>query len=118
MHEFIKEMEMAYAAADIIISRAGAMSVTEICVAGKPVVLLCLFHMRRKITRHRMQMYLVKKQAALIVKDSEAKEKLVNTVIALSKDAVLQDTLKQNIKALAITNADEIIAKEILEIIK
>jgi UDP-N-acetylglucosamine--N-acetylmuramyl-(pentapeptide) pyrophosphoryl-undecaprenol N-acetylglucosamine transferase len=60
-------------------------------------------------------MNLVNKQAALLVKDNEAKEKLVETVIGLSKDGSLQQTLKTNIHALAITNADEIIAKEILK---
>lgn len=116
INEFIKEMEMAYAAADIIISRAGAMSVTEICVAGKPVVFVPFPHAAEDHQTSNA-MYLVKKQAALIVKDSEVKEKLVSTVIALSKDQVLQNSLTKHIKELAVTNADEIIAKEILEII-
>jgi len=117
MHEFIKEMEMAYAAADIIISRAGAMSVTEICVAGKPVVFVPFPHAAEDHQTSNA-MYLVNKQAALVVKDSEAKEKLVSTVTALANDPARQETLKQNIKALAVTNADEIIAKQILETIR
>ena len=116
IHAFIKEMEMAYAAADIIISRAGAMSVTEICVAGKPVIFVPFPHAAEDHQTSNA-MYLVKKQAALTVKDSEVKEKLVSTVIALSKDGMLKSSLSKHIKELAVTNADEIIAKEILEII-
>ena len=61
-------------------------------------------------------MNLVNKNAALIVKDNEAKEKLVATVIDLSKNEKLQQQLKNNIIPLAITSADETIAKEILKI--
>ncbi len=116
IHEFIKEMEMAYAAADIIISRAGAMSVTEICVAGKPVVFVP-FPYAAEDHQTSNAMYLVRKQAALMVKDSEAKEKLVSTVIELSKDTGLQNSMAEHIKALAVTDADEKIATEILKII-
>ncbi len=112
--DFITQMEMAYAAADIVISRAGAMSVTELCVAGKPTVFVP-FPLAAEDHQTSNAMNLVKKEAALIVRDSEAKEKLVDTVIQLSKDEALQQTLKTNIHALAITNANEVIAKEILK---
>jgi UDP-N-acetylglucosamine--N-acetylmuramyl-(pentapeptide) pyrophosphoryl-undecaprenol N-acetylglucosamine transferase len=115
VNDFIKEMEMAYAAADIVISRAGAMSVSELCVAGKPVVFVP-FPFAAEDHQTSNAMYLVNKQAALIVKDGEAKARLVETVMALSKDEALQQTLAKNSKALAIVNADEIIAKEILSI--
>ena len=114
VNDFIKEMEMAYAAADIVISRAGAMAVTELCVAGKPTVFVP-FPLAAENHQTSNAMSLVNKQAALMIKDSEAKEKLVDTVINLSKNEVLQQTLKNNIHALAISNADEIIAKEILK---
>ncbi|MES2330217.1 MAG: undecaprenyldiphospho-muramoylpentapeptide beta-N-acetylglucosaminyltransferase [Bacteroidota bacterium] len=114
--EFIKDMEMGYAAADIVISRAGAMAVTELCVAGKPTVFVP-YPLAAEDHQTSNAMNLVNKQAALIVKDSETKEKLVDTVISLSKDETLQQTLKANIHVLAITNADEIIAKEILKYI-
>jgi UDP-N-acetylglucosamine--N-acetylmuramyl-(pentapeptide) pyrophosphoryl-undecaprenol N-acetylglucosamine transferase len=115
--EFIKEMEMGYAAADIVISRAGAMAVTELCVAGKPTVFVP-YPLAAEDHQTSNAMNLVNKQAALLVKDNEAKEKLIETVISLSKDGSLQQTLKTNIHALAITNADEIIAKEILKYIQ
>ncbi len=116
VNDFIKEMEMAYAAADIVISRAGAMAVTELCVAGKPSVFVP-FPFAAEDHQTANAMALVNKQAALIVKDDRAKDLLVDTVISLSKDEKLQEQLKTNIHALAITNADEIIAKEILKTI-
>ncbi len=117
VNDFIREMEMAYAAADIVISRAGAMAVTELCVTGKPSVFVP-FPFAAEDHQTANAMALVNKKAALIVNDYQAKEQLVSTVIHLSKDTVLQETLKTNIHALAITNADEIIAKEILKTIR
>jgi len=114
VNEFIQEMDMAYAAADIVISRAGAISVTELCVAGKPTVFVPYpFASEDHQTSNAMR--LVRKDAALMVKDDEVKEKLVTTVIDLSKNELLQQKMADNMKALAIGNADEIIAKEILK---
>jgi UDP-N-acetylglucosamine--N-acetylmuramyl-(pentapeptide) pyrophosphoryl-undecaprenol N-acetylglucosamine transferase len=115
--EFIKEMEMGYAAADIVISRAGAMAVTELCVAAKPTVFVP-YPLAAEDHQTSNAMNLVNKQAALLVKDNEAKNRLVETVVSLSKDEALQQTLQTNIHALAITNADDIIAKEILKSIQ
>lgn len=114
--DFITEMEKAYAAADIVISRAGAMAVAELCVAKKPVVFVPFPHAAEDHQTVNAQ-HLVNKQAALMVKDSEAKEKLVATVMALAINEQLQTELKINISSLAVTNADEVIAKEILRII-
>lgn len=117
VNDFIKEMEMAYAAADVVISRAGAMSVTELCVAGKPTVFVP-FPLAAEDHQTSNAMNLVNKQAALMVNDKEAKEKLVSTVIALSRDEMLQQQLHTNCKAMAVINADEVIAKEILKHIR
>ncbi len=114
--DFIKEMEMAYAAADIVISRAGAMAVAELCVAKKPAVFVP-FPFAAEDHQTVNAKHLVEKQAALMVKDSEAKDKLVATVLALAINEQLQTELKINISSLAITNADEVIAKEILRTI-
>jgi UDP-N-acetylglucosamine--N-acetylmuramyl-(pentapeptide) pyrophosphoryl-undecaprenol N-acetylglucosamine transferase len=111
---FIKEMEMAYAAADIVISRAGAMAVTELCVVGKPAVFVP-YPLAAEDHQTSNAANLVNKHAALMVKDSDAKEKLVPAVIGLARDEAMQETLKQNIRLLAICNADEVIAKEILK---
>ena len=116
VNEFIKEMEMVYAAADVVISRAGAMSVTELCVVAKPTIFVP-FPFAAEDHQTINAMHLVNKQAALIVKDANAKEELINTVIDLSGDEALQKVLEENIKNFAIKNADEVIAKKILELI-
>jgi UDP-N-acetylglucosamine--N-acetylmuramyl-(pentapeptide) pyrophosphoryl-undecaprenol N-acetylglucosamine transferase len=113
-NDFITAMEMAYAAADIVISRAGAMAVTELCVAGKPTVFVP-FPLASEDHQTVNAKHLVDKGAALMIKDKDVKEKLVATVIELSKHERQQQQLAENIKALAITNADEVIAKEILK---
>ena len=113
VNEFITQMEMAYSAADIVISRSGAMAVTELCVVGKPSVFVP-YPFAAEDHQTANAMALVEKNAALLVKDSEAKDKLVDVVIALSKDEALKKQLKQNIRLLAITNADEVIAREVL----
>ena len=114
--DFITDMEKAYAAADIVISRAGAMAVAELCVAKKPVVFVPFPHAAEDHQTVNAQ-HLVNRQAALMVMDNEAKEKLVATVMALAINEPLQTELKINIASLAATNADEVIAKEILRTI-
>ncbi|PWT71414.1 MAG: undecaprenyldiphospho-muramoylpentapeptide beta-N-acetylglucosaminyltransferase [Bacteroidetes bacterium] len=113
-NEFISQMEYAFSAADIIVSRAGAMSIAELCVVGKPVVFVPYpFAAEDHQTVNAEN--LVSKRAGLMIKDSEAREKLVNAVIDLSRDENMQKELSQNIAKLAVRNADEIIAKEILK---
>jgi UDP-N-acetylglucosamine--N-acetylmuramyl-(pentapeptide) pyrophosphoryl-undecaprenol N-acetylglucosamine transferase len=115
-NSFITQMEYAYAAADVVISRAGAMSVAELCVAKKPV-LFVPFPFAAEDHQTANAQNLVNKQAGIMIKDSEAKEKLVPTVIALARDEQQQNLLKENIAKLAITNADEVVATEILRLI-
>jgi UDP-N-acetylglucosamine--N-acetylmuramyl-(pentapeptide) pyrophosphoryl-undecaprenol N-acetylglucosamine transferase len=109
---FINQMEYAYAAADMVISRSGAMSVAELCVVKKPVLFVPYpFAAEDHQTVNAKQ--LVNKNAALMVKDSEALDKVVPVIIALAKDDNRQAELKRNIGALAITDADKKIADEI-----
>jgi UDP-N-acetylglucosamine--N-acetylmuramyl-(pentapeptide) pyrophosphoryl-undecaprenol N-acetylglucosamine transferase len=115
-NSFITQMEYAYAAADVVISRAGAMSVAELCVARKPVVFVP-FPFAAEDHQTANAQNLVDKQAGLMIKDSEAKEKLVPTVIALARDEQQQAMLRENIGRLAVTNADEVVAGEILKLI-
>lgn len=117
VNDFITQMERAYAAADIVISRAGAMAVTELCVTKKPVVFVP-FPFAAEDHQTVNAKHLVDKNAALMIKDSEAKDKLVSTVIALAKDRQQQQTLKENIAKLAVANADQVIAKEIARALK
>ena len=114
VNDFITQMEYAYAAADVIISRSGAMSVSEICVVKKPAVFVPFPHAAEDHQTVNAKK-LVDRNAAMMVRDSEASEKLVSAIIGLSKDEQKQNELKQNISKLAITNADEMIAKEILK---
>ena len=114
--DFITKMECAYAAADIVISRAGAIAISELCVVRKPVVFVPYpFAAEDHQTVNAMS--LVNKKAALIVKDSEAKEKAVPMVIELAKDESKQIDLRNNIGRLGIADADERIAREILKLI-
>jgi UDP-N-acetylglucosamine--N-acetylmuramyl-(pentapeptide) pyrophosphoryl-undecaprenol N-acetylglucosamine transferase len=115
-NSFITQMEYAYAAADIVVSRAGAMSVAELCVAKKPVIFVP-FPFAAEDHQTANAQNLVNKQAGLMIKDSEAKEKLVPMVIALAKDEDQQQMLRENIGELAVTNADEVVAQEILRLI-
>jgi UDP-N-acetylglucosamine--N-acetylmuramyl-(pentapeptide) pyrophosphoryl-undecaprenol N-acetylglucosamine transferase len=111
--EFIAKMEMGYAAADVVVSRAGAMAVTELCVSGKPTVFIP-YPFAAEDHQTANAMALVSKQAALLVNDGNVNDALVNSVLALCKNELSQQVLQQNISALAIKNADEIIAREIL----
>ena len=114
IHEFISQMQMAYAAADIVISRSGAMAVTELSVAGKPVIFVP-FPFAAEDHQTVNAKTLADKNAALMIKDSEVNEKLVPLVISLAENTDLQKELNSNIAKLAVTNADEVIAREVLE---
>jgi UDP-N-acetylglucosamine--N-acetylmuramyl-(pentapeptide) pyrophosphoryl-undecaprenol N-acetylglucosamine transferase len=112
--DFITQMQNAYAAADIVISRAGAMAIAELCIVERPVVFVPYpFAAEDHQTANAKN--LVEKKAALMVEDSEVKEKLVTTIIELAKDEQRQSELKKNIAALAVTDADEKVADEILK---
>jgi UDP-N-acetylglucosamine--N-acetylmuramyl-(pentapeptide) pyrophosphoryl-undecaprenol N-acetylglucosamine transferase len=116
VNDFITQMEYAYAAADIVVARAGAMTVAELCVVKKPVLFVPYpFAAEDHQTVNARQ--LVNKNAALMVTDKEAMEKLVRMTIELAKDENKQEELKKNIAALAITDADKRIAEEILKVI-
>ncbi len=113
VNDFIVDMDKAYAAADVVISRAGAMSVAELCVAKKPVVFVP-FPFAAEDHQTVNARYLVNRDAALMVKDEEVQAKLFPTITRLAMDDAQQHKLSSNIAKLAITNADEVIAKEVL----
>ena len=115
-NDFITKMEYAYAAADIVIARSGAMTVAELCVAQKPVLFIPYPFAAEDHQTVNAQT-LVNKKAALMVKDSEAMEKAVAMIIELSKDEMKQKELEKNIGSLAVKNADELIAGKIIELI-
>jgi UDP-N-acetylglucosamine--N-acetylmuramyl-(pentapeptide) pyrophosphoryl-undecaprenol N-acetylglucosamine transferase len=117
VNDFITQMDKAYAAADVIISRAGAMAIAEICLTAKPAVFVPYpFAAEDHQTANAKS--LVKKNAALMVKDDEAKQKLVSSIVTLLNDEAKQNELKQNIAKLAVADADVVVAEEILKLIK
>lgn len=112
--DFITKMEYAYAAADIIVARAGAMTVAEVCVAGKPVVFVPYpYAAEDHQTVNARQ--LVDQKAAIMIPDSEVKNQLLPVVTALAIDEAKQKEMSSHIRSLAVHNADEVIALEILQ---
>ncbi len=116
-HVFIKEMDLAYAAADIIISRAGAIAISELCFIGKPIILVPSPNVAEDHQTKNAQS-LVNKNSALMVKDVNSKRKLVEVLISLSKNKKLQNELINNIKKLAVADAAEHIADISLGLLK
>ena len=115
-NDFIGSMENAFAAADVVISRSGAMSVAELCVVKQAVIFVPFpfaaeDHQTVNATR------LAEQQAALVVKDSNAQNTLTARAIALALNDSERQQLKNNIARLAITNADDVIAKEVMQAI-
>ncbi|RYY90305.1 MAG: undecaprenyldiphospho-muramoylpentapeptide beta-N-acetylglucosaminyltransferase [Chitinophagaceae bacterium] len=112
--DFITQMEQAYAAADIVVSRAGAMAVAELCVVARPVLFVPYPHAAEDHQTANAQ-HLVQQNAALMIKDGEAKDKVVPELLALAGDGNQQELLKRNIGKLGITDADQKIAQAILK---
>ena len=116
-YQFIQRMDYAYAAADVIISRAGASSVSELALVAKPVILVPSPNVAED---HQTQnaMALVNKGAAILIKDSEAQSTLISSVINLLKDENYQRSLSEKIKTLAIGDSSERIASEVYKLVK
>lgn len=115
--DFITHMEMAYAAADVLVARAGAMTIAEICTVGKPAVLVPYPYAAEDHQTVNAR-HLVQKDAALLVPDAVAAVELVPTVIALAHDQKRQQQLQQHVRMLAIPNAAEKVVNEILSFLK
>jgi UDP-N-acetylglucosamine--N-acetylmuramyl-(pentapeptide) pyrophosphoryl-undecaprenol N-acetylglucosamine transferase len=115
--EFLSRMDLAYAAADVIISRAGAGTIAELCIVKKPVILVPSPNVAED-HQTKNALALVHDNAALFVADRDAEEKLVDRVLELLKDKDKQVTLSKNIGALAQPNADKDIAQEVIKLIK
>lgn len=115
VNDFIKHMEYAYGIADLVVSRAGAGSISEFCLLGKPVILVPSPNVAED---HQTQnaLALVRRDAALYVKDAEAKEQLVELAIETVKDNDKLQALNRNILEMALPDSAEIIAKEVLRL--
>ena len=114
--DFIKRMDLAYAAADIVISRSGASSVSELCAAHKAVIFVPSPNVAEDHQTHNA-MALVKKDAAIMVKDADAQENLMKTACALIENPERIALMEKNIAALALRDAAMTIADEVYRIV-
>lgn len=112
---FLQRMDLAYAMADVIVARAGAGTIAELCVLGKPVILVPSPNVAEDHQTKNAQA-LVGKDAAIKIADHEAAAVLVDTALALLADEHRKTELAANITKLAISDADEVIAQEVLRL--
>ncbi len=114
---FLDRMDLAYAAADIIVSRAGAGTIAELCMVGKPTVLVPSPNVAEDHQTNNAKA-LLNKHAALMVTDAQAKETLLPKVLALLQDQNLCTELMKNIKLLSVADADDKIAEEVIHLVR
>lgn len=114
---FIDTMDLAYAAAEIIISRAGASSVSELCIVGKPVIFVPSPNVAEDHQTKNAQS-IVAKEAAILIKESELESEFQNRFSELLSSATLRETLSKNIKSLALVNATNAIVNEVEKLLK
>jgi UDP-N-acetylglucosamine--N-acetylmuramyl-(pentapeptide) pyrophosphoryl-undecaprenol N-acetylglucosamine transferase len=117
VYDFIYDMDLAYAAADVVVSRAGALSVSEICLVAKPSILVP-FPAASEDHQTMNAMSLVNENAAILIKDNEAKEKLVSKAISLINDEKRCQELANGVKKIAKPNAGKEIAMAVLGLMK
>ena len=115
--DFVSQMPLAYALADLVISRAGASSISELCLLGKPSILVPSPNVAEDHQTHNA-MALVNKQAAVLVKDKEAKDSLISTALSLMQDNAQLEELHKNILKLALPDSARLIAEEVMKLAK
>ena len=115
--DFIGQMPDAYALADLVISRAGASSISELCLLGKPSILVPSPNVAEDHQTHNA-MALVRKNAAVLVKDIDAQEQMVATALQLIEDNATLRSLSTNILALALPDSANLIAQEVIRLAK
>ena len=113
---FISRMDYAYAAADLVISRAGAGTISELSLVKKPVLLIPSPNVAED-HQTKNAMALVKKQAAILIKDIEAKENLIKTVLELVQNTEQLNILSKNIATMAMPESATLIAQEVFKLI-
>lgn len=116
-HDFIREMDLAYSAADVIVSRAGAMSISELCLVKKPAILIPSPNVSED-HQTKNAMALVNRSAALLVPDTEAETALGAEVLQLLSNQEKVHSLSENIATLGIPNAPDLIVKQVMALIK
>lgn len=114
---FISQMPLAYALADLVISRAGASSISELCLLGKPSILVPSPNVAEDHQTHNA-IALVNKDAAVLVKDNDAQEELISSALTLIQDNKQLESLHQNILKLALPDSARLIADEVMKLAK
>lgn len=114
---FIDRMDLVYAAADVVISRSGASSVSELCLVGKPVIFIPSPNVAEDHQTKNAQA-IVDKHGAILLKESELDNQFEVVFETLLKDKGKQESLSENIKALALPNATKQIVDEIIQLVK
>lgn len=117
VYDFIHRMDLAYAAADVVVSRAGALSIAELCLTAKPCILVPSPNVAED-HQTKNAMALVNQGAAKLVKDVDAKKMLVNAALYLLHDENGQNQLKKNITTLAKPDATKHIVQEIYKVVR
>lgn len=117
VHSFIDRMDLAFAAADIIVSRAGAGTISELCLVGKPVILVPSPNVAED-HQTRNALALAERGAAILIPDDKAEKTLVEEAIKLVSDGQRKMTLSENIIKMAERDADMRIAREVLKLIE
>ena len=113
--DFVSQMPLAYALADLVISRAGASSISELCLLGKPSILVPSPNVAEDHQTHNA-MALVKKDAGVLVKDVDAKDQMVATALSLIHDTARLEALRANIRTLALPDSAKRIAEEVMKL--
>lgn len=113
--DFVSQMPLAYALSDLVISRAGASSISELCLLGKPSILVPSPNVAEDHQTHNA-LALVRKDAAILVKDVDAKDHLISKALALIQDDARLQNLHDNVLTLALPNSARIIAEEVMKL--
>jgi UDP-N-acetylglucosamine--N-acetylmuramyl-(pentapeptide) pyrophosphoryl-undecaprenol N-acetylglucosamine transferase len=117
VYQFLSRMDLAYAAADLVISRAGASTISELCIVGKPAVLIPSPNVAED-HQTKNAMALVEKEAAIMLTDNEIDLKLFPVTLRLVKDEERCNIMATNIKSLAMPDATKAIVDEVEKLIK
>ncbi len=117
VHDFIKEMDLAYACADVVVSRAGAMSIAELCLVKKPSIFIPSPNVSED-HQTKNAMALVQRNAALLIRDDEAQAQLKTTLLALLADENKMHQLSVNMAALGFPDAAEAITHEVFGLVR
>ena len=113
VHDFISRMDLAYAMCDLVVTRAGASTVSELCIVAKPAIMVPL---PTAAEDHQTKncLALVEKNAAILIRDVDAMQKLIPAALQLANDTNKREELKRNIAPLALPGSAKVIAEQVI----